>query len=113
MGARGVKVTMANLTSSLGGPTFFHMSTSLPANSHGARVRALREQYGITQGELARRSGLGASTICAIEKGRNKATSADAQGALAKGFWLTIEQLRDYLGGRVAADATARNARLT
>lgn len=75
----------------------------------GARVTALRNKWQITQAELAARAGLPASTVCAIERGRNLATSGDAQAALARGFGLTLEDMRAVLAGTLdTADANAR-----
>lgn len=75
----------------------------------GARVTALRNRWQITQAELAARAGLPASTVCAIERGRNLATSGDSQAALARGFGLTLEDMRAVLAGTLDnADANAR-----
>ena len=38
----------------------------------GARVRALREEEGLTQEQLARRSGIGRTSITNIEVGRQR-----------------------------------------
>lgn len=75
----------------------------------GARVMALRATWRITQAELATRASLPASTVCAIERGRNLATSGDTQAALARGFGLSLENMRAVLAGTLgAADANAR-----
>lgn len=70
----------------------------------GARVTALRNKWRITQAELAARAGLPASTVCAIERGRNLATSGDTQASLANGFGLTTDELRGYLRGDTSTE---------
>ena len=85
------------------------MAKKKTGDTIGARVTALRNKWQITQAELAARAGLPATTVCAIERGRNLATSGDTQAALARGFGLTLEDMRAVLGGVLdASDASAR-----
>ena len=104
---------MATLTFILLVATFPSMSKPLSSDSHGVRVKVLRENLGISQGELGRRSWLAPSTVCAIEHGRNKASSADTQDALARGLGLTLSDLRSYLRGELTVSGAIGKARLS
>jgi len=62
----------------------------------GVRVKTMRSELGISQAELARRSGLTPSAICLIEKeGRDIAVSSARKLAAA------LEVSIDYLAGTV------------
>lgn len=74
------------------------------ARARGERIRVLRERHGLSQEQLAKRAGTTPSKICAIERGRNKATSGDTQEELARGFGLTIEQVRAVLDGSLSIE---------
>ena len=58
----------------------------------GARLKALRLQYGFTQADLAQRSHLGQSTISALETGRHSPWPSTRR-TLAKAFQMTLAEL--------------------
>jgi len=66
----------------------------VPDLSH--HVRALRRRLRLSQDEFAERCGLDRTVITHIESGRNRASSAATQQALARGAGLTVEQLAAY-----------------
>ena len=56
------------------------------------RLRALRLQAGLTQGELAARAGVSRQLVAAVEAGRN-VPAVDAAVALARALGTTVEEL--------------------
>jgi transcriptional regulator with XRE-family HTH domain len=58
----------------------------------GAMVKALREERGLTQQELAERSGMTEKHVGEIERGASEA-SVTAIAALAKGLHVTVNDL--------------------
>jgi transcriptional regulator with XRE-family HTH domain len=77
-----------------------------PSSAHppnfGSRLRAAREQKGLSQSELAEKAGLQPSAVSHFETGR-RAPSFDNLRALADALSVTI----DYLSGRQDAAAMA------
>lgn len=59
----------------------------------GARVRARREELGLTQVQLAKSSGVGQSTIARIENGDVRKSSGETERKLAKALRTTVAQL--------------------
>lgn len=64
----------------------------------GARVKALREERGISQGLLASRTGLTRSQICRVEKDERPGVQAVAVGQIAA----ALDTTADYLLGLTA-----------
>jgi transcriptional regulator with XRE-family HTH domain len=58
----------------------------------GARIRALREIYDVTQEEIAKEAGLNRTSITNIESGRQNA-QLDALAAVAKHFGVSLGAL--------------------
>lgn len=56
-------------------------------------LKRLRESQGLTQMELARRSGVPQSTICDIEAGRTKGPTLRVAARLAHALGVPIEKL--------------------
>jgi len=67
----------------------------------GERVKALREERGLSQGQLAAKAGLNRSQICRVEKDERPGVQAVAVGQLAAALHTTS----DYLLG-LTADPT-------
>lgn len=65
------------------------------------RVRALRERVGISQGELARRSGLKRVEVNQIENGANQAGSWNIRAGLARGIGVDVVALAAYIDGEI------------
>ena len=61
-------------------------------------IRMLREQAGLTQAELARRTGVTRQTLIAIEQGRYSPT-LELAFQIARAFDLGIEQVFGYPEG--------------
>lgn len=76
---------------------------SLPPSA--SVVQTLRKARGWSQQALAERAGVQRVEILAVEKGRNKATSARMRDGLARAFELDPEKLSLVLSGEVAIDA--------
>jgi DNA-binding XRE family transcriptional regulator len=62
----------------------------------GARIRAVREGFGLSQDEVSRRSGIAQESLSRIEKGRRE-PRLDTLRKLAKGFGLSLAQLLEEL----------------
>ena len=69
----------------------------------GVKIRALRQEQRLTQGALAKRSGINIATICLIELGKRRGT-VEAHGKLARALGLTLSEL--YAG--LEAEGTTR-----
>ncbi len=65
-----------------------------PTMDIGARLFEIREKRGLTQTELARRSGVSQTTIVHVETGQVRPRMATLR-RLAKGFGITVEELID------------------
>ena len=59
----------------------------------GYKIRNLRLAKGMTQEELAKKSGVSRGTICALENGVNKTTSTKTLLALARALDTTVKDL--------------------
>lgn len=70
----------------------------------GARLRERRAQLGLTQAELAQRSGLSQEAISRIENGRIRGLMQPTQDALASALETSVSWLR---GGDAEVDARA------
>lgn len=62
------------------------------AEALAARIDELLEQTGLTQYQLAKRSGLAQTTIADIRKMRNKGTNILNLNAIAQGFGMDLPQ---------------------
>jgi transcriptional regulator with XRE-family HTH domain len=79
--------------------------------SVGARVRALREAMGLSQRDLAERSGVSAAMLSQVERGETSPTLAVAE-KIAAGLELTLSQLlRLDEGEHVAISRAGRRRR--
>jgi transcriptional regulator with XRE-family HTH domain len=66
----------------------------------GVRVRELLDAKGMTQSELARKSGLSTATITKIVKGRSNAPEDNTINSLAHGFGISSSSLRQIIYGQ-------------
>lgn len=64
----------------------------------GTRLRSLRERAGLTQTELAQRSGVEQTVISRVESGRTKSPSVSTMRALADALGVSLARLT---GGEV------------
>ncbi len=78
------------------------MSTNSVLGTFGERLRRTREDKGLSQGDLAHKTGLQPSAISHFESGR-RSPSFDNLKRLADALAVTI----DYLMGRESAPKTA------
>ena len=69
-------------------------STDKSAMTIADRIRHLRKEHGLTQEDLAAKSGLGVATIQRMERG--EAPSAASLSSLAAAFTLTVEGLTSF-----------------
>lgn len=63
----------------------------------GERLKAIRETAGLSQQEVAFRSGLSISMVGQLEQGLKRDPRLSTLLALAEGFGLTLGQLMDQL----------------
>lgn len=63
----------------------------------GFKVKALREKMGMIQTELADKSGLKRSHLSRIELGDYQDAKTDVLEKLAKGFGMSLKELRRYI----------------
>lgn len=59
----------------------------------GYRIKELREKNNMTQDELSTRSGVSRATICALEKGTERATTTKTLMSLARALGVSVEDL--------------------
>ena len=59
----------------------------------GFRIKEVREEIGMTQEELAKKSGISRTTISALENGSNKNTSSKTLLAIATALNTTVENI--------------------
>ncbi len=59
----------------------------------GFRIKEVREEIGMTQEELAKKSGISRTTISALENGNNKNTSSKTLLAIATALNTTVENI--------------------
>jgi transcriptional regulator with XRE-family HTH domain len=59
----------------------------------GERLKRFREAAGLSQNELARRSGLSTPTISMLESGRRRGVSAANARKLARALVKTVDEL--------------------
>lgn len=78
------------------------VATTLPAN-----FKRLRELVGLTQEELGRRAGLNRVEVLAIEKGKNKLTSARMLDSLARGLGTQPDVIRALRDGTMSPEEVA------
>ncbi len=74
------------------------------AEALAARIDELLEQTGLTQYQLAKRSGLAQTTIADIRKMRNKGTNILNLNAIAQGFGMDLPQFFNsplFYGGNI------------
>ena len=58
------------------------------------RLRRLRQEIGLSQEEVARRSGVPVSTLRALEHGRRLSPTLDTAGRLADALGIRLDDLR-------------------
>lgn len=61
--------------------------------SHHFKIADLRKKKGMTQEELAEKSGVSRATICSIENGKNKGVSASTLTKLAEALGVKTEKI--------------------
>lgn len=61
--------------------------------SHNYKIADLRKKKGLTQAELAEKSGVSRATICAIENGTNKGVSTTTLTKLADALGVKAEKI--------------------
>ena len=59
----------------------------------GYRIREKRCELGMTQGELAQKSGVSRGTINALENGTTRATTTKTLVNIAKALGVTVDQI--------------------
>jgi transcriptional regulator with XRE-family HTH domain len=64
----------------------------------GMRIRAIRDDYGIRQGELAIRAKITRPHLSQIENGEGGAAKINTLYAVAKGLGITLAQLLTDVG---------------
>jgi transcriptional regulator with XRE-family HTH domain len=76
--------------------------------SPGEKVRTLRKALGLTQSQLAERSGgtVVQGEVAKVEGGRNKLSTLDLTVNLAGAFGLSLDQFRSYLSDEADLKAT-------
>lgn len=65
----------------------------------GYRVREVREKIGMTQEELAARSGVSRGTICALENDEERNTTSKTLRRIASALGVSVDQL--FFAGNV------------
>jgi transcriptional regulator with XRE-family HTH domain len=64
----------------------------------GLRIRAIRDRYGVRQGELAMRARITRAHLSQIENGEGGAAKINTLYAIAKGLRITLAQLLEDVG---------------
>ncbi len=82
-------------------------NTSINSDNWGFRIKDYRERLNMSQADLAKRSGLTQSHISRIEAGDYQVMTPDVESKLAKGFYISIDSLRNI----VYATSTIRKER--
>lgn len=59
----------------------------------GYRIKAAREMCGMTQTQLAEKSGVSRATICGLENGNERVTTTKTLGKLADALGVTVDEL--------------------
>lgn len=59
----------------------------------GYRIKTIREQLGMTQVQLAQKSGISRTTIWALENGTDKVTTTQTLKKLADAMNVTVDDL--------------------
>lgn len=59
----------------------------------GYRIKKVREQRGMTQIQLAEKSGVSRATICALESGCEKVTTTKTLAKIANAMNVTVDEL--------------------
>ena len=82
------------------------------ANEFGNRVRALREERGWSQEQLARLAGVPASWLAMVELGVSDQPSAESLSRLADAFGISVQTLAIGEGSMAAAEPASGVVRL-
>ncbi len=85
-------------------PTESAQSEPVEPTTIGARVRALRVAYRLSQSALAIRAGVTRSEVVKIEGDHNKATSYRVRAGLAKAFGIGLLEFDAFLDGRTTLE---------
>lgn len=59
----------------------------------GYKIKETRERCGLTQSQLAEKSGVSRMTICALENGRERVTTTKTLIKIAKAMNVTVDEL--------------------
>ena len=59
----------------------------------GFKIKERREELGLTQGELARKSNVSRGTIVALESGRDKTTTTKTLFRIAEALDTTVDRI--------------------
>jgi len=78
-----------------------------PTNVLGAYVRARREEQGLSQSEVARRSGVPQAYLSEIERGWKRRPSAEMRGKVAEALGIPVVELLIASGDVTRADLEA------
>lgn len=59
----------------------------------GYRIKEVREKQGLTQTQLAKKSGVSRVTICALENGQERVTTTKTLIKIASAMNVTVDEL--------------------
>lgn len=77
------------------------MSEEIKSERFGCKLRRLREQKGLNQSELAKRSGVGRTTIVQVENGKREGLSIPSLILLARALDISLDEFTSniHFGG--------------
>ena len=71
-------------------------------------LKALRNKLGLTQEQVALRGGINASSYVSAEIGRNKLGLLETLEGVARGLYLTLDELRALIRGEMGTEDLAK-----